>query len=67
MTHQPDPSGWRKSSHSGSGNNCLEIAPHPTTITIRDSTNPHGPTLAITPHAWAELTHRIKAHDPALG
>ncbi|MFI5974997.1 DUF397 domain-containing protein [Streptomyces sp. NPDC051452] len=33
---------WRKSSYSGEGdgNNCVEIAPHPTRIAVRDSKDP---------------------------
>ncbi|MET8682747.1 DUF397 domain-containing protein [Streptomyces sp. NPDC004732] len=47
---------WRKSSYSsGSGDDCVEIAPCPTTIHIRDSKNPEGPRLALTPRAWAEF------------
>ncbi|WP_416970227.1 DUF397 domain-containing protein [Streptomyces sp. 4F14] len=38
---------WHKSSHSSNGGACLEISPTPTTILIRDSKNPSGPTLHI--------------------
>ncbi|MFC9925313.1 DUF397 domain-containing protein [Streptomyces sp. NPDC127190] len=36
------PGNWRKSSYSGGGdgNNCVEIAPTPTHISIRDSKDP---------------------------
>jgi hypothetical protein len=34
---------WRKSSHSGQGTNCLELAAD--LHHIRDSKNPDGPTL----------------------
>ncbi|MFG3347024.1 DUF397 domain-containing protein [Streptomyces sp. NPDC048018] len=45
---------WRKSSYSGGeGGNCIEVAAHPTTVHIRDSKNPDGPRLAVTPSAWA--------------
>ncbi|MDQ8704695.1 DUF397 domain-containing protein [Streptomyces sp. LHD-70] len=45
---------WRKSSYSSSeGGACLEIAPHPTAIHIRDSKNPEGPMLTVSPGAWA--------------
>lgn len=48
---------WRKSSYSsGGGGACIEIAAHPTTIHIRDSKNPQGPQLAVTPAAWAAFT-----------
>ncbi|MEV4425086.1 DUF397 domain-containing protein [Streptomyces sp. R-07] len=45
---------WRKSSYSDSeGGNCVEVAAHPTLIHVRDSKNPHGPQLAVSPASWA--------------
>jgi len=47
---------WFKSTYSGDeGGECLEVAPTPHTIHIRDSKNPAetGPTLQVTPSAWA--------------
>ncbi len=48
---------WFKSSYSSSsnGNDCLEVAPTPATIHVRDSKNADGPRLALTPRAWAEF------------
>ncbi|WP_030670241.1 DUF397 domain-containing protein [Streptomyces rimosus] len=44
---------WYKSTYStGQGDDCVEIAPTPTTIHIRDSKNIFGPHLSITPAAW---------------
>ncbi|MEU2301052.1 DUF397 domain-containing protein [Streptomyces antibioticus] len=44
---------WRKSTHSdGEGGECLEMAACPHTIHIRDSKNPAGPTLDLSPTAW---------------
>ncbi|MEU6072104.1 MULTISPECIES: DUF397 domain-containing protein [Streptomyces] len=49
---------WRKSSYSNNeGGACLEIAPTPTTIHIRDSKHlptPDAatPTLTVTPATW---------------
>ncbi|WP_409472328.1 DUF397 domain-containing protein [Streptomyces sp. HC307] len=44
---------WFKSSYSsGSGDDCVEVAPSPTTIHIRDSKNKQGPHLTVTPDAW---------------
>ncbi|MFF4738852.1 DUF397 domain-containing protein [Streptomyces sp. NPDC001262] len=53
------PASWRKSSHSGigdekGGNSCLEVADNiPGTVPVRDSKNPHGPALAFPVAAWA--------------
>ncbi|MFE2963994.1 DUF397 domain-containing protein [Streptomyces sp. NPDC059340] len=45
---------WRKSSHSdGEGGECVEVAVRPHTIHIRDSKNPTGPRLALSPTTWS--------------
>ncbi|MFF3616127.1 DUF397 domain-containing protein [Streptomyces sp. NPDC002580] len=46
---------WAKSTYSSSsnGNDCVEIAPTPTAIHIRDSKNPGGARLATAPTAWS--------------
>jgi hypothetical protein len=48
---------WFKSSYSSSGDgDCVEVAaPLPHTIHIRDSKNPTGPLLTLSPAAWAEF------------
>ncbi|MEV0226177.1 DUF397 domain-containing protein [Streptomyces sp. NPDC050704] len=44
---------YRKSSYSDSVNECVEIATNiPTTIAIRDSKHPAGPSLHIRPTTW---------------
>lgn len=51
---------WFKSSYSSSeGGNCLEVATTPTTIHIRDSKSPAGPTLALSPSTWSEFLDGI--------
>ncbi|MEV7871103.1 DUF397 domain-containing protein [Streptomyces sp. NPDC088124] len=48
---------WHKSSYSTEqGGACVEVAPCPHAIHIRDSKNPTGPTLTLTPAAWAAFT-----------
>ncbi|MGP3987430.1 DUF397 domain-containing protein [Streptomyces sp. 3N207] len=49
---------WFKSSYSSSeGDACLEVATCPEAqIHIRDSKNPTGPTLTLSPTAWASFT-----------
>ncbi|MFI6014908.1 DUF397 domain-containing protein [Streptomyces sp. NPDC051243] len=45
---------WRKSTYSsGEGGECVEVATCPHTIHIRDSKNPTGPRLAVTPTTWS--------------
>ncbi|MFG2838944.1 DUF397 domain-containing protein [Streptomyces zaomyceticus] len=46
---------WFKSSYSGGtdGESCIEIAPTPAAVHVRDSKNLGGPQLALTPAAWA--------------
>jgi hypothetical protein len=43
---------WRKSSYSGSnGGECVEVAGLPGVVAVRDSKDPHGPVLLMTPKA----------------
>ncbi|MGW5099765.1 DUF397 domain-containing protein [Streptomyces sp. NPDC004100] len=53
---------WRKSTYSGgSGGDCLEVADaHPALIPVRDSKNPHGPTLLLQPKAWSAFVEDLK-------
>ncbi|MCB8905851.1 MULTISPECIES: DUF397 domain-containing protein [unclassified Streptomyces] len=47
---------WFKSSYStGDGGNCVEVATCPSTIHVRDSKNPTGPQLALSPSTWTEF------------
>ena len=54
---------WRKSSRSGgSGGNCVEVAGNlPGVVAVRDSKDPSGPTLAVTPAAWSAFTTAVKS------
>ncbi|WP_055493040.1 DUF397 domain-containing protein [Streptomyces sp. TP-A0356] len=54
---------WFKSSYSSDqGGQCLEVActdresTHETAVHIRDSKNPTGPILQVTPATWAAFT-----------
>lgn len=45
---------WFKSTYSGDeGGQCLEVAYSETTVHVRDSKSPEGPTFQVTPTAWA--------------
>lgn len=47
---------WFKSSYSDSdGSNCVEIAPLPHTVHVRDSKTPDTPHLLLAPSVWAEF------------
>ncbi|MFC7266618.1 DUF397 domain-containing protein [Streptomyces lutosisoli] len=51
---------WRKSTYSGdTGGDCVEIAevPSTTTIAIRDSKNPAGPTLTLNPATFTTFVN----------
>ncbi|MFJ3657539.1 DUF397 domain-containing protein [Streptomyces nigra] len=44
---------WMKSSYSTpDGPDCVEVAPTPDRILVRDSKNPDGPRLTLTPTTW---------------
>ncbi|OEJ32470.1 DUF397 domain-containing protein [Streptomyces subrutilus] len=48
---------WFKSSHSSpDGDKCVEVAICAIQIHVRDSKAKDGPTLALAPAAWADLT-----------
>ncbi|MGQ4414637.1 DUF397 domain-containing protein [Streptomyces sp. SAS_269] len=52
---------WIKSSYSGGGNNCLEVAPdHTTHVPVRDSKTPQGPKLVFRPEAWSAFVADLK-------
>ncbi len=54
---------WRKSRRSNGSGNCVEVAalPEGPHVAIRDSKNPSGPTLTLSPADWRTFTTRIKA------
>ncbi|MCZ4121535.1 DUF397 domain-containing protein [Streptomyces sp. H39-S7] len=54
--HPTDDLAWFKSSHSSDqGGNCIEVAAHPHAIHIRDSKDPDGPALTVSPAAWTRF------------
>jgi hypothetical protein len=57
---------WRKSSFSGQDTayNCVEAAPLPAGMALRDSKNPDGPAFAFSGRAWAGLVAAVRG-EPA--
>ena len=55
---------WFKSSYSGGeGGECLEVAVTPHIIHLRDSKNPPGPHLTLSPTTWsAFLSGELLSH-----
>jgi Domain of unknown function (DUF397) len=56
---------WRKSSYSsGNGGNCVEIAGNvPGAVVVRDSKDPNGPVLTLTPGQWRTFAAGVKTGD----
>ncbi|MEV7004885.1 DUF397 domain-containing protein [Streptosporangium sp. NPDC051022] len=55
---------WRKSSLSGTGNDCVEVATNlPGLVAVRDSKDPSGPALTFTPIAWSNFLAGIRHGD----
>ncbi len=51
---------WRKSSHSYSGNDCVEVAQAGTTYAVRDSKNAGGGHLTFSTADWGTFISGIK-------
>jgi hypothetical protein len=52
---------WRKSSYSAGNGSCVEVASHSPAVAVRDSKNPTGPALIVSPLAWRSFLAAIKA------
>nr|WP_089327522.1 DUF397 domain-containing protein [Actinomadura meyerae] len=51
---------WRTSSYSAQSADCVEVAADATAHSVRDSTNPGGPTLVYTNRSWRTFLETIK-------
>ncbi|MGC5399118.1 DUF397 domain-containing protein [Streptomyces sp. DT20] len=62
MTSTPDleAAAWRKSSYSGQGGDCIEVAGLTARTAVRDSKNPTGPALILGNRAWAAFVEDAK-------
>ncbi|MGH3925434.1 MAG: DUF397 domain-containing protein [Pseudonocardiaceae bacterium] len=52
LTPEPDTLAWHISSYSGTGSACVEVAPAPERVLVRDSKDPDGPVLTLSTAAW---------------
>lgn len=61
MEAYPARASWRKSSYSGGSQNCVEVAGGlPGAVGVRDSKDPAGPALVVSPGSWRAFTARVK-------
>ncbi|MGI5530212.1 DUF397 domain-containing protein [Streptomyces syringium] len=59
---------WRKSSYSGHQTDCIQVADaHPDLVPVRDSKNPHGPTLLFEADAWSAFIAGVKGGSIPAG
>ncbi|MEE1784141.1 DUF397 domain-containing protein [Streptomyces sp. SP17BM10] len=55
---------WRKSTYSGGGGQCVEVADGFTSVTpVRDSKDPSGPALVFPSAAWQSFITAIRAGE----
>jgi hypothetical protein len=61
MTKQQRFTMWRKASHSGGGDNCIEVAIVTNgPIGVRDSKDQRGPILVFSPRQWTAFTSAVR-------
>jgi hypothetical protein len=51
---------WRKSSRSNGKAECVEVACFSSAVAVRDSKNPNGGALVVTPAEWAMFVDDVK-------
>ena len=52
---------WRKASYSSSnGGACIEVGAGPRVVAVRDSKDPGGPKILVTPGSWHGFIRRVK-------
>ena len=51
---------WRKSTYSLANGNCVEVGTGQALVVVRDSTDPDGPVIDLSPGAWIEFTEHVK-------
>ncbi|WP_399085677.1 DUF397 domain-containing protein [Streptomyces sp. BBFR2] len=65
MTIDSSPLTWFKSSYSGNGGECVEVAADLVSshgvVPVRDSKDPYGPSLSVPATAFASFVAGVKA------
>jgi hypothetical protein len=51
---------WRKSTYSLANGNCVEVGTGQAQVAVRDSRDPDGPTINVSPRAWIAFTGHVK-------
>lgn len=51
---------WRKSSRSGSRSGCVEVAHTDDAVAVRDSKDPDGPALLVSPANFARFLDSLR-------
>lgn len=54
---------YRKSSYSGQGDNCVEVAAVRRGVSVRDSKDPEGASLTFSASEWAAFVAGVKAGE----
>lgn len=54
---------WRKSKASTGANECVEMADTKLSVLVRDSRDPAGAVLEISPAQWSSFIRRIREGD----
>jgi uncharacterized protein DUF397 len=60
LTGVTAPLAWRKSSYSSDTINCVEVAPTPDAVAVRDSKDPDGPILWFGTDAWQRFVNAVR-------
>jgi Domain of unknown function (DUF397) len=65
---------WRKSTYSRALGNCVEVGTGHALVAVRDSQDPGGPVIDVSPKTWTKFTKHVKratsghrGHRPSRG